>query len=381
MVANKKKQKKAAAAAITLAGMLVVLSACGSGAGYDGSTAAGREVIKKPDKTITVVDEAPAQADQQMEVSKIDELKGIHGLDWLSEGKIIVDKENLNMKPVTIEGEQRYPRNLYIRDLAAADQEDEALSEEQDNQSFALLSADKKYLFYKKNSEDTATGYIMDMATRESVQTGEGELHANDGEWIDNERVIFSLITGSIVTADVKGNTTTVLPMKDDFSIMNATQRGTTVYYTSMQDKLHAYDTLTDKQTVLDSKVIWFVPTADNKQTALVKRTSETEMELTITDSSLKKKWTLVKATQVFGMSWSPDGTKLAYIVNSQGDGVNGVFVADSVSGKTTPISVDSRNASGTLRWSPSGDKLLTSSAVMEENKVVFHTYVISFQQ
>ncbi|MBW7454492.1 PD40 domain-containing protein [Paenibacillus sepulcri] len=380
MVANKKKQKKAAAAAITLAGMLVVLSACGSGAGYDGSTAAGREVIKKPDKTITVVDEAPAQADQQMEVSKIDELKGIHGLDWLSEDKIIVDKENLNMKPVTIEGEQRYPRNLYIRDLAAADQEDEAVSEEQDNQSFALLSADKKYLFYKKNSEDTATGYIMDMATRESVQTGEGELHANDGEWIDNERVIFSLINGSIVTSDVKGNTTTVLPM-EDFSIMNATQRGTTVYYTSMQDKLHAYDTLTDKQTVLDSKVIWFVPTPDNKQTALVKRTSETEMELTITDSALKKKWTLVKATQVLGMSWSPDGTKLAYIANSQGDGVNGVFVADSVSGKTTPISVDSRNASGTLRWSPSGDKLLTSSAVMEENKVVFHTYVISFQQ
>ncbi|GGD75613.1 hypothetical protein GCM10010911_36970 [Paenibacillus nasutitermitis] len=395
--ANKGKRKRGAAFLLLNACMLV-LTACG-GQGTMNGDGTEREVIKKPDKTITVIDNPPVETDHQMEVAHIDELKGIQGLDWLSENKIIVNKDNIKMKPATIEGEQRYPRNLYIRDLAAPDQEDKVLVEAPDNQSFALLSADKKYLFYKKNIEDTATGYIMNMATRESVRTGKGELHANEGEWIDNERVIFSLITGSIVTSDVTGHTEVVLPVEEivqnatkasernativpkaDYSILNATQRGSTVYYTSGQDKLYAYNLETKEKKILERKVIWFVPTHDNTQTALVKRTSETEMELTVTDSGLQKKLTLAKGTQIYGMSWSPDGTKLVYMVISQGDGVNGIFVADTVSGKTTPIAVDAKNGSGLLRWSPSGSKLLTSSAVLEDNKYIFYTYVISFQ-
>ena len=73
----------------------VLVAGYSSRAGNEGN----RKVIEQPNKTITIVDTDSAAASNQIEVVKIDELKGIRGMDWLGEDKLIINKENKGMKP------------------------------------------------------------------------------------------------------------------------------------------------------------------------------------------------------------------------------------------------------------------------------------------
>lgn len=370
-----KKMTAAAAAGIVC---MMVIAGCGSG-DSNGDSTGNRQVIQKQDKTITVIDTEPTPAASEIEVVKIDELKGVRGMDWLGEDQLILDKINENMKPVTIEGEQRYPHNLYVRDLNAAEAKDEALLEESHDQGFALLSPDKKYLFFKKHQENTARGFIMNLETSETAAVGDHVMLTSDGEWRDNESVIFPAITGNIYSSDVNGKTEMLLKTKKSMNY-NVKQVGTKIYYISTNNELNVYDTAAKENKVLEKDIIWFIPSPNGQQYAVVKRTSETEMELSLLDADMKPKQSLAKSTQVYGTSWSPDGSRLAYNVISENGGVKGIFVADAVSGKTTQISVDVQYASDALRWSPSGKKLLTSTSVLEENGYSFVTYLISFK-
>lgn len=375
-MANNQKITAAAAAGIVC---LMVVTACGSTGSTANNANNNRQVIEKQDKTITVIDTEPAAAASEVEVVKIDELKGIRGMDWLGEDKLIIDKINKNMKPVTIEGEERYPHNLYIRDLSSGEEKDEALLEESHDQGFGLLSPDKKHLFFKKHEENTARGFIMNVATRETAPIGDHIMLTSDGEWRDNVSVIFPAITGNIYSSDVAGDAQLLAKTKKSINY-NVKQVGTKVYYISTNNQLTVYDTETKDTKMLDKGVIWFIPSPNGQQYAVVKRTSETEMELSLLDAEMKPKQSIAKSTQVYGTSWSPDGSKLAYNVISEAGGVKGIYVADTVSGKTTPISVDVQYASDELRWSPSGKKLLTSTSVIEENGYSFVTYLISFK-
>jgi TolB protein len=354
----------------------VVVAGCISSNGNE----ANRKVIEKPNKTITIVDTESAAASNQTEVAKIDELKGIRGMDWLGEDKLIIDKENKGMKPLKVEGEERYPHNLYIHDLnAGEDQTEELLKGGTVDQSFAMLSPDKKYMFYKEAEETTGRGYIMDLATRKTMAAGQDQIPLQEGSWNGNEQIIFPVMSHKILSSNLQGQTS-ILTKTKDLYVYNVFQRGANVYYIGMNNILMLYNTVSGAMKILDKQVIWMIPSPDGKQLALVKRTSDTEMELTLTDSSLTKKVSLAKGTQVFGTSWSPDGTKLAYTVSSETGGVKGVFAADVVSGKSTQIAVDIQYASDPIKWSPSGQKIITVSAKMQDNKYVFITYIIRFK-
>ncbi|WP_274652537.1 TolB family protein [Paenibacillus humicola] len=377
--------KRLAAAAAVLTFCALSVSACGGAFLNGGETSdagdAGREVIKKPDKTITVIDtKPPAPADDGMEASKIDQLKGVRGMDWLSENRILIGKDNPNVKPVSAEGEKRSPINLYIRDLSGAQAQDEPLQETAGNQNFAEVSPDRKHVFYKANSEETARGYIMDLETRKIVPIGKETLQANAGEWADNERVIYPLFKGDIAATDVNGKTETLLHTSSAY-VNSVSQRGSKIYYVN-REILFVYDPQTkEKNMALAKPVTSFVPSPDGKQFAVVKKISDSEVELTITDAEMNNKFTLGSGSQISSLAWSPDGSKLAYAATSQDDeGVSGMFIADAVSGKTAQISVDMQYGPAyPPRWSPAGDKLMTSSVTLQGSDYVFNTYIISF--
>ncbi|MFC5652779.1 hypothetical protein ACFPYJ_27475 [Paenibacillus solisilvae] len=369
---------------ITLAGLVFTsaLTGCASSAPSDNIEGSNHEVIQKQEKTITVVDTESTAASTAIDVVKIDELKGIRGMDWLGEDKLIIDKENREMKPVTVEGEQRYPHNMYIHSLNGGEQtgdNDMLLKSGAVNQGFAMLSPDKKYMFYKETEETTGRGYIMDLVTRETAAVGMEQISAQEGSWNGNEQIVFPVMTGQILSSNIQGKTDLITITKD-ITVYNVIQRGANVYYIGINNNLFLYNTVSKQTKRLDKRVIWLIPSPDGKQLALVKRTSDTEMELTITDSSLTKKVSLAKGTQVFGTSWSPDGTELAYTVSSETGGVKGVFVADAVSGKSTQISVDVEYASDPLKWSPSGHKIMTTTGKIQDNKYVFSTYIITLK-
>jgi len=348
---------------------LLSIAACGTG------DVEARKVIEKSGKKITVMKNTTESVYTKLKLEGIDKLEGIRGMDWLSEDTLVVDKENKMMTAVTVEGEKRYPHNFYLRNLTTS--EESPLKESEKSLGFAILSPDKKNVFYKETFEATGIGYIMNLETGGTVKTGDAEFMTTEGEWSDNDHVIFPNMEGNIVKVDLKGNMETAVDTGVTY-VHNVVQSGNIIYYVAHEDsQLIAYDTLTKKSKVIKKDVMWILPSPDGSKLAIVKRTAPTEMTLFLCDNAGNEQSALATGTQVFGTSWSPDGSKLAYTTISENGNENRLFITEVETGEQTPISNDMQ-ASDKLRWSPSGKRLLASTAVLKDNAYQFITYVIT---
>ncbi|MCL6604073.1 MAG: hypothetical protein K6T94_14485 [Paenibacillus sp.] len=347
---------------------LLSITACGTG---ETST---RQVVEKSGKKITVMDNTMESVYTKLKLEGIDKVEGVRGMDWLSEDTLVVDKENKEMPPITVEGEKRYPHHFYLRELSTG--VETPLKEGEKSLGFALLSPDKKHVFYKETYEATGIGYIMNLETGVSVKTGDAEFMTTEGEWSDNEHVIFPNMEGNIVKVDLKGNSEIAVDTGVSY-VHNVVQSGNKIYYIAHEDsQLIAYDTESKQSAVLQKDIMWAIPSPDGSQLALVKRTAPTEMTLFLCDNAGNEQSKLASGTQVFGTSWSPDGKLLAYTTTNENGNENRLFITTIDTGEQTPISNDMQ-ASDKLRWSPSGKKLLTSTAVLKDNTYQFIAYII----
>ena len=347
---------------------MLSITACGVG------DTEARQIVEKSGHTITVMDNTTESVYTKLKLEGIEKLDGVRGMDWLSENVLVVDHENKALPPVTVEGEERYPRNLYLHDLSAG--QETPLKEEGKTLGFPLMSPDKKHVFYKETYESTGIGYIMDLETRVSVKTGDYEFMTTEGEWIDNEHVIFPSMEGNIISADVRGMSEVVVDTGTAY-VHNVVQSGNRIYYIAHEDsQLFVYDTDTKQSKVIKKDVMWVIPSPDGSQLAIVKRTASTEMTLFLCDNEGNEQTAWASGTQVFGTSWSPDGSMVAYTTISENGNENRLFITEVETGEQTPISNDIQ-ASDKLRWSPSGKKLLASAAVMKDNVYQFITYII----
>ncbi|MFD1957681.1 hypothetical protein ACFSL6_26790 [Paenibacillus thailandensis] len=358
----------AGAAALCCTAMLASACTFGGGTGEQPE----RETIQKPDKTITVINETPPAA--SVTVSNIATVEDARGMNFLDDERIVFSRKNTGVPPQPVEGEEVYPNNLYVYDLAG--KTSELLVEDQQNLGFSVLSPDGKHLFYKMTEEATAFGRILDLATMKSVNLDiEEPIDLNGGQWIDDSHVLVSTLFGKVVVADLSGKTETVL--EPGGVLLGAAAGDGGIYYIQGGDNRELYF-VADEEGAQPEKIAegveWIIPSPDRKQLAMVKVTSETERTLSVIDRKGQKLLDIEKGTQIFGTSWSPDGTKLAYSLTSETGGDNGVFVADSLTGEKTGVLVG--QASDTVAWSPSGKKLLAS--VFENDRFV--TSVITLQ-
>lgn len=357
---------------LAVTGLAVVLSvtACRSG------DTEARQVIEKAGTKITVMDNTSESVYTKLQLEGIDKVEGMRGLDWVSEDVIAVDKENRSLAPQMIEGMERYPHNLYLHNLSTG--EDTALQEGDRNYGAAQLSPDKKYVLYRETDEMVGLGYIRNLESGASVQVDEAPFRIEEGEWADDGHVIFPGMDGIIYRTDVQGTKETVVKTGESY-VHEVMQSGNIIYYVTGEDmKLTAYDTDSKQSKVLKSSVVWVIPSPDGSKLAIVKRTKPGEMVLVLCDSEGNEQAELASGQQVFGTSWSPDGSKLAYSVTAENpaDDQNGVFITELDSGEQTQLLGDIEIADQ-LRWSPSGKKLLASASVLKDNKYEFTTYVI----
>ncbi|GGF96476.1 TolB family protein [Paenibacillus abyssi] len=362
--------------------VLACAAAClmaAAAAGCSQPQAEERQVIEKPGKEITVIDNKEQQRSDEVVVDHINEIEGVSGMDWISEEEIIISKDNFDMDPLNVEGQEMYPKNLYVHHLGGEGESTGPLQAARINQGFAMLSPDKKFLFYKESIEETAYGMIMNMATKESVKLSDDPIPVYEGEWMDSENVIFSTVDGKLYTANITGDTELAADTGD--YAFDAQKVGNRIYYIGSGNVLYMIEGQSEEPRKLMDEVVWIIPSPDSQQLALVKRTSETEMTLLITDLDGKEKTTLtMSTTQIFGTSWSPDGTRLVYNAISETGGDKGVFVADAVTGKITQIAVDMEYAANTLRWSPSGKQIMTTSTKIVDNAYQFVTHIITLK-
>jgi len=336
----------------------------------------GRQVIKKPDKEIVVLDKVNESDKGKTALEKIDRIDDMRALDWIDEETLLIMKENRNMPSVQGESGMVFPKNFYMYGLE--DKEAKLIRESKVNMSNGIVSPDKRYIFYKEGMEENLTGFILDLSTGEKRQITElDSVSSYEGRWLDNDTVVLSSFSeGDIYEADTNGQVRKLAKAPERL-IANTIKLGDNVWYTKMDGKLYVQKVGSDERKLLLENVIWLIPSPDMTQLAMVKRVAETRMQLVLTDLEGKEIRSFSEGTQVYGVNWSPDGTKLAYNLVSLDGGQSGLFIADTGTGEVTQLAVDMQYAADPIRWSPSGKKLVTSSPVVEDNGYRFMTYVV----
>jgi TolB protein len=347
------KRNKAAIGAVFCLALAVTACTGENGAESEGS----RQTIQKPDKTITVV-ETPEPKAGPIEVANIKNVEGM-GQGFLNEDAVIVMRQNPDVKPIQVEGTTQPPNNLYAYDLQSNTAE--ALKPDSENQNFAVLSPDGKHLFYKVNYEEDAHGFILNLETKRAVPTGDSLIDYADAQWLDNSTVMFRTMEGKLVTSDLEGKTKVLFEGPKEGRIVSAAKTAEGLYYVANEKLYFLPDGAAEPSLVAESAES-VVPSPDGKQLAVVKKATETTRTLFITDTKGNELLKLGTATQVFGVSWSADSAKIVYNLMSEDGGDGGIIVADAVTGETTGLSVDVQNAASTLRWSPSGKKILVTT-------------------
>ncbi|MWC29484.1 LpqB family beta-propeller domain-containing protein [Paenibacillus sp. MMS18-CY102] len=347
-------------------------------AGCSSSASEERVVIQKPDKEINVITPEKKPVEEAVEVERIDKFEGVRGMDWLTESEIVISRENKERPPITVEGEKRYPLNLFAYDLNTGKERLLAADEGNKHANFAVLSPSKTYMFYKMNIEESAYAYILNLKTGEKKQVSEELVPIRDGVWDGDDTVVFAGIPGQVFAAHPDRDTEKLLT--DAGRAMNPVMSNGILYYTDMLT-LKAYDSASGKTIAISPKVENVIPSPDGKQLAIVKMTGDTERTLVITDLKGNAKKTLSKGTQIFGLSWSPDGSKLAYNLIDEGEnGVKGIVVANASTGKTAFATIDVPYASDPVAWSPSGKKLVASTFINDDKGNHAVTFVIKLK-
>jgi len=365
--------KKIIAAA--LAGVIGIAALTGCGVRDTGS----RTVIKKEDKQIVVIDDKNNVAQSEIALGKILSFEDIRVLDWISEDVILVMKENKNMPQFQGESSMVYPKNFYEFNIKT--KEEKLVAESELNMSNGILSPDKKHIFYKEGIEESLTGFIFNRETGKKIQVTERDsISSYEGQWLDNNNVILSSYSeGRILQVDVDGNRTE-LGRPAERLISSTMRIGNSIYYTTMDERFFIQDLDGNNRRLVMKNVVWIIPSPDRTKFAMVKRTAQTERTLYITDLEGKELLKLSKATQIYGVNWSPDQSKLAYITMEPDTNSGGLFVADAERGNVTQLSVDIKDAADPLRWSPSGKQVSITTMVWGESTYKFITNLLQLK-
>lgn len=352
------------------------------------STAAGREEIQVGSQKITVLDAKPQSgagytaASDTLDYGKIDRYEGIKGEGWLSDDSILVTQENPEIAPIQVFDQMSRVRNLYAYDLKTG--EEKGMAEKTAYIWAPIVSPDGKHIFYEKFEAGQYTGIL---ATLEGAAVASVPVDAEHGlnlsfrqaEWVNNEEVLVPSSDNGVCLINVNSDVTKV----SNIGLMqtgHASKVGNTIYYVSTDRSLVAYDIPSKRSSVVKSNVLEFELSPDKNLFAIQKRVSDSKTALVLTDLSGKETVTLTEGNQVFGISWSPDQSKLACLVTSSDESKNGLHIFDVMSHEDLYISRDFLNTDSGLFWSPSGNKLLASISTVKEMTLVDNTYIITLK-
>lgn len=351
----------------------VLLSAAGCAAENTDT----RQVVEESGQKITVLDNTSEPVYTELKLEDIRKVEGVRGTDFAGEDVMVVSRENRSLPAQDIEGQKRYPLNLYLHTLSTG--EETPLMEGELNYGAPQMSPDKTHVFFKEMYDVTGFGYIMDLAGGAPVKISDAEFRMEEGKWADDGHVIFPDMEGNIISADVSGKQETLLKTGIPY-VHEVVQTGSRILYVTGEDsQLSAYDTVTKATKVLGQNVVWAVPSPDGSRLAIVERIGRGEMTLKLCDSEGNEQSSLASGQQVFGTSWSPDGQLLAYAVTASGsaDDQQDLFITRVETGEQTPV-LNDIHVADLLHWSPSGKKLLATTTMLKDNVYQFLTYVVS---
>jgi TolB protein len=320
----------------------------------------GRVVIQEPGKTITVVEDSVKETGElAISVEGIQKHENVEISAWLDNETMIVSMENKSLGKMTMsEVADAYPRSLYL--YHAGTRQFELLKEQSGvHLSGAALTPDKKHLLYQAYSLGDPTFYMMDLATRDTIQLSGGTIGgAMSAEWGSDGTAIGAAYSGGAYRATASGEIGIVPGLEEEMLVI-AKGIGNKMYYNTNADgTLRAMDLDTKEKTSLGLENVYGVyPSPDGKQLLVLQYNgSKSSLILCNLDGSSPK--SIAEGAELGGVSWSPDQRMIAYSQKADANGaaVNGLYVYDLLTGESTQIAVNIGQAF--TSWSPSGKEL-----------------------
>lgn len=354
----------------------VLLTGCGN------STSGARTQINEDGKKIVVLSDQQATSTKaDILVKKIDQFGNINITDWLNEDTFIFSKRNEALQKV----EGNYPLSLYLSNIKTSE-ETVFLAEEEENLEGARLSSDRKYVAFIKYSAISQgikgvdmNLFVMDVEAKKQIKLFDNIRQFN---WTENNRIIFNGSDGNTYVADVEGNISNISKqtgklLKNDAAIVQDK-----LYYIDRAQTqtfggdLYVLDLATGNSKLLRHFAEYFKPSLDQKNAILLLRPDQNSVSLSITNLDGEDKTVICKQEGegiIMRAWWSPDQKYIAYsIVKNIDSPNNGLYIYNTLSGKSTQIAVDVHDPF--VEWSTSSARLAISilSGQSSESKVVY---------
>lgn len=340
-----------------------------------------RQEIDTGSKKITILsgkDESSESAND-LSVEKIIKYEEMKGEDWLSDNLILITKENSKMEPIKVFDQMSNIRNMYSYDLKSG--EEKNIFNESEYMWGPIVSPNKKYIFVERAQPDKNSSIILDMSSKVKAMVEDDivkgfHISFNDARWIDDEEVIVPSSDDGVSLINVDSN---ISEIKNIGKMQNhAAKLGDKIYYVSPERNLVSYDINTKENRVVKEDVLDFELSPKKDMFAIEKKVSESKEALVLIDLDGNEKRTIAEAKTVFGISWSPNQSKIAYIIISDNESKNGLYVNDIEINKSIYISSDFVGIENGLKWNPSSNKILASIGEVKEMKAIDNTYIIS---
>ncbi|MBF8983607.1 PD40 domain-containing protein [Lutibacter sp. B2] len=333
--------------------------------------------LKKEEK-IVVLDEEEYKMEENI-IAKIEKYEDVIFMDWMNENEIIIAKENKDIHLVDEYNEEYSPLNIYSHDLKT--KEEKIINAQSYNEEMAILSPDKNHIFYKRSDEYLYTGFIYDMKNNKNIQiTKENDLVYREGYWLNNKELLLTTEDGKVSIVNTEGKKSLLLDVKD--RVYDVIKIENKLYYTTKYGELYMYHLDTRQKQLMMKDVGSVVLSPDSENLAIVKHVEDSDEEIMITDLKGNIISSLSKGNQISGVSWSPDGRKVAYAVNVNGN-INGIYSTDLKTQKINFVTGDfSYIGQQPIKWSSSGEKIIvaTQDYNYDIKKLVYTSYLIIFK-
>lgn len=316
-------------------------------------------VIKEPDKSIIIIEDEDTNSEQiPIHVDKIEKFDGMEITDWLDNQTVVLAKENPELEKMNLqENSEYYPRSIYLYNIEVNAYKPLKVLKDM-FLGGARLSYDKKHLLYYEYSIGDNAFYIMSMDESDPNNNADEVLGlAMTAKWTMDNNVIGLSYAGGAYTADTSLNLTQINELQEEqlYSVHKTQNR---IYYVTISDTLEMYilnlDTNTKKKINLEN-VDGIVPSPDGKQ-ILITQNNQSVGKLLVADADGNILRTIAEATEITGVTWSPNQMMIAYQLSTEVNGVvsSGLYIYDVLSDNSTQIAVNT-TVSG-ISWSPNSN-------------------------
>ena len=346
-----------------------------------------RAVVAREGKKITLLKTNPPAKEESTKsaddfiIEKIDRFDGIRGEDWLEGDELLIMKENTAIEPVQVFDSMENIKNLYTYNMKTG--EEKLLYNEKEYLWMPIVSPDKKHILVQNVKSGVNRGRILDLngnivLTVSEENTKKGlYLSYNNAKWVGNDLIIVPTSEEGVCLINLNSEIE-ILQGIDLMQTDTAVLADSRIYYISTDRNLMAYDIAAKKKEIIKENVFNFELSPQRDKFAIEAKLSTTGSSLVIIDLEGKELQTLTKGKSIFGMSWSPDESKLAYLLSSDTESEKGLYIMNLKTLKSTFVSPDFMGIDNGLKWNTSGTKLLAGISEVKDMKLLDNSYVIT---